>query len=72
MRQVVRNLAAHETHVADVPWTSAAVQFGAPYRKPPPSTRALCGVHIRDGVVMREGTKVRCHACRYLSEKEGS
>lgn len=70
MREVVRNMGMHKTHLADVESTSGALSFGVPYRKPPTDTRALCGAHIRDGVVMQEGTKVRCSACRYLNSKE--
>lgn len=70
MRVIVRNLKSNMTHLADVESTSGAVVFGVPYRQPPADTRALCGVHIRDGVVMQTGTKVRCSACRYLSHTE--
>lgn len=71
MRQIVRNMSAATTHVADVRWTSAALSFGVPYRKPPTSTVTLCGVHVKDGVVMHRGTKIKCHACRYLDGKTG-
>ena len=72
MREVVRNLKSDHTHIADVTYTRTAFVFGKQYRQPDPSTtRALCGVRIIDGVVMREGTKVRCRACRFVDGKQG-
>jgi hypothetical protein len=69
MRVIVRNLASNATHVADVESTSASVIFGATYQKPPVDTRAICGVKISDGVVMRDDTKIRCRTCRVLEER---
>lgn len=66
-RQVVRNYRHEMTHIAEVTAVTAAVAFGHHYSKPAVDTRALCGVHIRDGIVMREGTKVKCSSCRYLA-----
>lgn len=62
-RSVVRNLAANETHIANVTETHRAVSFGVAYDMPTPTTRALCGVHITDGVVMQPSTRVLCTAC---------
>jgi len=70
MREIVRSFKSEQTHLADVESTHAAVAFGATYRRPPVGTRALCGVHIRDGVVMQEGTKVKCRTCSAL-ERNG-
>lgn len=72
-RQIVRNFGANMTHLADVRSSNAAVAFGAHYAKPDPKTTyALCGVHIKDGVVMRPGTKLRCSSCRRLGEMSRS
>lgn len=71
-QQIVRNLYSNETHLADVGATTAATQFGAVYRQPPTDTRAFCGVHISNGVVMRAGSKVRCSACHYLGEQRAA
>ena len=57
------------THLADVDSTTAAVVFSSIYRKPPDDTVSLCGTHITNGVVMQEGTKVRCRFCRRRDEK---
>lgn len=70
MREVVRNFGANVTHLADVESTAASIAFGATYRKPPEDTVTLCKVRIRDGVVMREGTKVKCRTCRLLAEAD--
>ena len=70
MRVVVRNFGSSKTHLADVTSTSGGLAFGKPYRKPPSSTRALCGVRIIDGVVMQEGTRLKCSACLYFNDKE--
>jgi hypothetical protein len=69
-RQVVRNFGSNVTHLVDVNSTTAAVAFGVPYRKLPTDTRALCGVHIRDGVVMQAGTRLKCRACRLQAEEK--
>lgn len=66
-KQVVRELYEQQTHLANVTQTHAAVQFGATYRMPDPaSTRTFCDKPVKDGVVMREGTKVRCRVCRWI------
>lgn len=67
MREIVRNLGSNMTHLADVKSTTAAVLFGSVYRKPPAGTQALCGVRIRNGVVMQSGTTVKCPACRHVA-----
>lgn len=69
-RRVVRNMGAEVTHLADLEGTLAAFFAGAAYRRPIPGTIALCGVAIKDGVVMREGSRVKCRACRFLAEGE--
>lgn len=69
-REVVRNMSHHRTHLADVEQTVSAVAFGASYRAPVPGTKALCGVEIKDGVVMEEGTPVRCRTCVSLGMTE--
>lgn len=70
-REVVRNIGSNKTHVADVESSTMGSLIGKPYRRPDRATRALCGVSISDGVVMREGTKVRCSPCRYLDREGG-
>lgn len=66
-REVVRRPTSDRTHLADVEKTTLDEMFGKPYRTPFPGVRALCGVMLFTGsVIMREGTKVRCPACRYL------
>lgn len=70
MRVVVRRYASDQTHMADVEKTDARVMFGVPYRHPPEDTKALCGCTISNGVVMQEGCKVRCHACRAINRRE--
>lgn len=69
MREIVRSFKSDNTHLADIESTTAAVAFGATYRRPPLGTKAICGVRIRDGVVMQTGTKVKCKTCRVLDEK---
>lgn len=66
--QVVRRMTSTVTHVADVKASTAALSFGKAYARPAPDTVALCGVHIKDGVVMQPGTTVRCPACRHLNK----
>jgi hypothetical protein len=68
MKEVVRNMKSNATHLAEFDRTIAAVMFGAAYRMPPTDTVAYCGVRIKDGVVMRPGTKVKCNACRHLEQ----
>lgn len=65
-REVVRNLRSEMTHLADIDRSSGAIIFGKPYRKPPTDTKALCGVTISDGVVMREGSTLKCRACKHV------
>lgn len=67
MREVVRKFKSSHTHLADIEMATAALAFGKVYRKPPEDTVALCGVRIRDGVVMQSGTKVKCRACHHLA-----
>lgn len=68
MREIVRSFKSDRTHLADVESTTAAVAFGATYRRPPVGTKAICGVRIVDGVVMQTGSKVRCPTCKILGE----
>lgn len=67
--RVVRNMASTQTHVARVESTTLAHSFGVGYQRPDPKTKALCGVNIKDGVVMQEGTKTVCSACRHMVEQ---
>jgi hypothetical protein len=68
-REIVRRMASDRTHVADVEETVERMEFfGRPYRAPAQDVRALCGVLCRttETVIMREGSTVKCPACRYL------
>lgn len=69
MREIVRNFKAERTHLADVEQSVITMAFGATYRTPDPSTVALCGVKITDGVIMQTGTSVRCPTCRFADKK---
>jgi hypothetical protein len=69
MREIVRSFKSDRTHLADIESTHAAIAFGATYRRPPVGTRAICGVHIKDGVVMQTGSKVKCPTCKALAER---
>lgn len=64
--KIVRRWASNMTHYADVPGTVAMVAFGAHYAAPM-ECRALCGVKVGPkDVVMQEGSKVKCQACKHL------
>lgn len=65
---VVRNFKSSQTHLAKRGVSTRARAFGGDYMRPDPKTKALCGVNIKDGVVMREGTRVVCSACRHIEE----
>lgn len=67
-REVVRRFKSDTTHVADVDVDRITIgHFIQDYRRPADGTVALCGVKIKDGVIMREGSSVRCRACRHLN-----
>lgn len=67
--KIVRNLTANATHLMNVVDTHRGVSHGVGYDRPDRGS-ALCGRLIDDGVVMREGTKVRCRVCRFLDEHD--
>lgn len=67
-REIVRNFKSERTHVADVESEREAVAFGRTYRKPDKSTRALCGVAIADGVIMKSSI-VKCPTCRFAEDR---
>ena len=69
-REVVRNFGCEKTHLADVESETVAVAFARAYRHPDPSTKALCGVKINEGVIMLEGSVSRCKTCNMLAERQ--
>lgn len=69
MMEAVRNFTSARVHIADVTETVPGFAFGKEFRMPPTETRSLCGVALRNGVVMQPGTTVNCPPCRYLLEK---
>jgi hypothetical protein len=63
---VVRNFGSERTHLMRPTSISHAVVFGKDYRRPDDGP-ALCGVRITDGVVMRDGSNLKCPTCRYAA-----